>query len=148
MILTGEYGSPRSKACPSATVSTINPTWACPALNHAVRSEGSATNRVSHGTAVSNWCNFTYRLTDNPGAIANTSRSVLLNALCVQNTGLSLLQQVVHIVTTVLARAKPVRCYRSLSRPPPVTSGHRGWSGRCVRLTAHLHVARQLITRS
>jgi hypothetical protein len=44
------------------------------------------TNCLSRGTAVSNECSFTYHQTDNPDAITNTSRSVLLNTLCGQDT--------------------------------------------------------------
>jgi hypothetical protein len=101
MILTGENGSTRSKACSSATVSTNNPIWACPAPNHALRSEGPATNRLPwHGPSLwhqppETWHGFEQlvqihsppdRQTDNPDAITNTNRSVLLNALCGQNT--------------------------------------------------------------
>ena len=40
MKLTGKNRSSRGKTCPSATLSTINPTWTDP-----------ATKRLSHGTA-------------------------------------------------------------------------------------------------
>ena len=43
MKLTGETRSTRGKACPSATLSTTNPTWA------GLRGERPATNRLSHG---------------------------------------------------------------------------------------------------
>jgi hypothetical protein len=39
------------KTCPSATLSTINPTWTDLGSNPGLRSERPATNRLSHGTA-------------------------------------------------------------------------------------------------
>jgi hypothetical protein len=39
------------KTCPSATLSTTNPTWTDPGSNPGFRSERPATNRLSHGTA-------------------------------------------------------------------------------------------------
>ena len=39
------------KTCPSATLSTKNPTWTDPGLNPGLRGERPATNHVSHGTA-------------------------------------------------------------------------------------------------
>jgi hypothetical protein len=38
------------KTGPSATLSTINPTWTYPGLNPCLRGERPATNRLSHGT--------------------------------------------------------------------------------------------------
>jgi hypothetical protein len=51
MKLTGENQSTRGKTCPSATLSTINPTWTDPGLNPGLRGERPASNRLSHGTA-------------------------------------------------------------------------------------------------
>jgi hypothetical protein len=51
MKLTGENRSTRGKTCPSATLSTTNPTWADPGSNPFLRRERPATNRLSHGTA-------------------------------------------------------------------------------------------------
>jgi hypothetical protein len=48
MKLTGENRRTRGKTCPSATLSTTNPTWTDPGL----RGERPATNRLSHGTAM------------------------------------------------------------------------------------------------
>ena len=48
MKLTGENRNTRGKTCPSATLSTTNPTWTDPGL----RGERPATNRLSHGTAI------------------------------------------------------------------------------------------------
>jgi hypothetical protein len=48
MILTGNQ---RTWTCPSATSSTINPTWTDPDANPGLRSARPATNRLSHGTA-------------------------------------------------------------------------------------------------
>jgi hypothetical protein len=42
----------RKKTCPSATLSTTNPTWTEPGSNAGLRSGRPATNRLSHGTAV------------------------------------------------------------------------------------------------
>ena len=52
MKLTGENRSTRGKTCPSATLSTTNPTWTDPGLNPDLRGERPATNRQSHGTAL------------------------------------------------------------------------------------------------
>jgi hypothetical protein len=51
MKLTGENRSTRGKTCPSATLSTTNPTWTDPGSNPGVRVGRPATNRLSHGTA-------------------------------------------------------------------------------------------------
>jgi hypothetical protein len=40
----------RRKICPSATLSTTNPTWTDPGSNPGLRSGRPATNRLSHGT--------------------------------------------------------------------------------------------------
>ena len=53
MKLTGENRSSRGKTCPSATLSTTNPTWTDPGSNPGLRGERPATNRLSHGTAMS-----------------------------------------------------------------------------------------------
>jgi hypothetical protein len=49
--LTGENRSTWRKTCPSATLSTTNPTWTDPRWNRGLRGESPATNRLSHGTA-------------------------------------------------------------------------------------------------
>ena len=51
MKLTGENRSTRGKTCPSATLSTTNPTWTDRGSNPGLRGERPATNRLSHGTA-------------------------------------------------------------------------------------------------
>jgi hypothetical protein len=51
--LTGENRSTRGKTCPSATLSTTNPTWTDPGSNLVLRVERPATNRLSHDTATS-----------------------------------------------------------------------------------------------
>jgi hypothetical protein len=51
MILTGENLSTRGKTCPSATLSTTNPTWTDPGSNTGLRGGRSATNRLSNGKA-------------------------------------------------------------------------------------------------
>jgi hypothetical protein len=53
MKLTGENRSRPTpgKICPSATLSTTNPTWTVPGSNPDLRGERPATNRLSHGTA-------------------------------------------------------------------------------------------------
>jgi hypothetical protein len=53
MKLTGENRSTRVNTCPSATLSTINPTWTGPGSNPGLRGERPATNHLSHGTALS-----------------------------------------------------------------------------------------------
>jgi hypothetical protein len=50
-ILTGENRRTRRKICPSATLSTTNPTWIDPGANPGLRGERPATNDLSHGTA-------------------------------------------------------------------------------------------------
>jgi hypothetical protein len=51
MILTGENLRIRRKTCPSATMSTTNPTWINPNAKQDLRVERPATNRLSHGMA-------------------------------------------------------------------------------------------------
>jgi hypothetical protein len=41
------------KTCPSATLSTTNPTWTNPGSNQALRDGRPTINRLSHGTALS-----------------------------------------------------------------------------------------------
>ena len=50
MKLTGENRSTRGKTCPSATLSTTNPTWTDPGSNPGLRDGRPATNGLSHGT--------------------------------------------------------------------------------------------------
>jgi hypothetical protein len=47
----GENRSTRGKTCPSASLSTTNPTWTDPGSNPALRDGRPAANRLSHGTA-------------------------------------------------------------------------------------------------
>jgi hypothetical protein len=51
MILAGENRITRRKICPSATLSTTNPTWIDPGANPVLRGGTPATNHLSHGTA-------------------------------------------------------------------------------------------------
>jgi hypothetical protein len=51
MQLTGQNPSSRGKTCPSATLSTTNPTWTDRGSNPGLRDGRPATNRLSHGTA-------------------------------------------------------------------------------------------------
>jgi hypothetical protein len=51
MKLTGKNRSTRGKTCPSATLSTTNPTWTDPGSNPGFRDGRPATNRLSHGSA-------------------------------------------------------------------------------------------------
>jgi hypothetical protein len=48
MKLTGENRSNQGKTCPSATVSTTNPTWTAPGSNPGLRGERPSTNRLSN----------------------------------------------------------------------------------------------------
>jgi hypothetical protein len=50
-ILTGENRRTWRKTCPSATLSTTNPTWIDPGANPGLRGERPAINDLSHGTA-------------------------------------------------------------------------------------------------
>jgi hypothetical protein len=51
MKLTGENRCTRGKTCPSAALTTTNPTWTDPGSNPGLRVERPATNCLSHGTA-------------------------------------------------------------------------------------------------
>jgi hypothetical protein len=51
MILTGENRRTRRKTCPSATLSTTNPTRIDQGTNPGLRGERPVTNRLSHGMA-------------------------------------------------------------------------------------------------
>jgi hypothetical protein len=51
MILTGKNRRTRRKTCPSATLSTTNPTWVDSGANQGLRGERAATNYLSHNTA-------------------------------------------------------------------------------------------------
>jgi hypothetical protein len=66
MILTGENRRTRRKICPSATLSTTNPTRVDPGANLGLRGERSATNRLSHSTALDGVSNFWMRLSSMP----------------------------------------------------------------------------------
>jgi hypothetical protein len=50
MKMTGENRSTREKTCPSATLSTTDPTRTDPGSNPGLRGGRQATNRLSHGT--------------------------------------------------------------------------------------------------
>jgi hypothetical protein len=76
MKLTGENRSTREKSCPSATLSTINPTWNDPGSNPFLRGERPVTNRLSHGTAVCKTYYLLYRR--NLGGGANASEIFFL----------------------------------------------------------------------
>jgi hypothetical protein len=52
MKLTGENRSTRGETCPSATLSTTNPTWTNPGSNPGLRGGRPAANRLSHGTVI------------------------------------------------------------------------------------------------
>jgi hypothetical protein len=51
MKMTGENRSTRGKTCPSATLSTTNPTSTDLGSNPGLRGARPAANRLSHGTA-------------------------------------------------------------------------------------------------
>jgi hypothetical protein len=51
MILTEQVPRTRTKACPSATLSTTNPTCTDQGANAVFRGKRPATNRLSHSTA-------------------------------------------------------------------------------------------------
>jgi hypothetical protein len=52
MKLTVENRRTRGKPCPSATLSTTNPTWTDPESNPDLRGGRPEANRLSHGTAL------------------------------------------------------------------------------------------------
>jgi hypothetical protein len=54
MILTGDNRRILRKTCPSATLSTTNPTWIVPGANPGLRDERHATDDLSHDTATKN----------------------------------------------------------------------------------------------
>jgi hypothetical protein len=51
IILTGENQVTWRKTCPSATLSTTNPTWTEPGSNPGLCDERLVTNSLRHGTA-------------------------------------------------------------------------------------------------
>jgi hypothetical protein len=51
MKLTGENRRTRGKTCPSAILSTTNPTWTDPGSNPGVCAGRPAANDLSHGAA-------------------------------------------------------------------------------------------------
>jgi hypothetical protein len=51
MIQTGKTEELEEKTCPSATLSTTNPTWNGPAPNSGLRSNRPVTNCLSYSTA-------------------------------------------------------------------------------------------------
>jgi hypothetical protein len=53
IILTGRNRRTRRKTCPSATLSTTNPTWIDPGANPGLPGERPETNRLKNGTAQS-----------------------------------------------------------------------------------------------
>jgi hypothetical protein len=55
MKLAGENRSTRRKTCPSATLSTTNPTWTDLGSEPGLRGGRQAANRLSHGTGLGNW---------------------------------------------------------------------------------------------
>jgi hypothetical protein len=52
----------RRKTCPSAILSTTNPTWTDPGSNPGLRSGRQVTNRLSHGTALSKFSFYFYEI--------------------------------------------------------------------------------------
>jgi hypothetical protein len=52
MKLTGKNEVLGGKTCPSATLSTTNPTWTDLGSNSGLRGERQATKRLSYGTAL------------------------------------------------------------------------------------------------
>jgi hypothetical protein len=51
MILTGETRETQTETCPSATLSTTDPTWTDSSAIPGLHGERPASNRLSHGTA-------------------------------------------------------------------------------------------------
>jgi hypothetical protein len=97
MILTGENPRTRRKTCPSATLSTTNPTCFDPGANPGLRGEWPATNDLSHGTVktckilvlhfkswIQNSCKDISRLND----YKSIAMQVIINTVyCVMLTG-------------------------------------------------------------
>jgi hypothetical protein len=52
MNVTGKHRNTRGKTCPSAPLSTTNPTWTDPGSKPDLRAGRPAANRLSHGTAL------------------------------------------------------------------------------------------------
>jgi hypothetical protein len=52
MLFTGENRRTLRKTCPSATLSTTNPTWIDLGANPGLRGDRPATNDLSHGTDI------------------------------------------------------------------------------------------------
>jgi hypothetical protein len=62
MKLTGEDRTTRGKTCPSATLSTTNPTWTDPGSNPGLRGGRPATIRLKRGTTITPSYEFTLLL--------------------------------------------------------------------------------------
>jgi hypothetical protein len=62
MILIGENWRTQRNTCPSATLSTTNPTWTVLGMNLGLCHEKPVTNRVSYGTARLLWFNHVWIL--------------------------------------------------------------------------------------
>jgi hypothetical protein len=77
MKLTGENRGTQGKTCPSATLSTTNPTWTNSGSNPVLLGERPVTNRISHGTAYGNrrfYIVVSYMQVNNIGAIVMRTR--------------------------------------------------------------------------
>jgi hypothetical protein len=79
MKLTGENRSTREKTCPSATLSTTNPTWTDLRSNPGLRGEKPATNRLSHGTAL--WLHVTVANSSSGKSLSRYSKFIFLYSL-------------------------------------------------------------------
>jgi hypothetical protein len=67
------------ETCPSATLSTTNPTWIDPTANLFLRGERPATNRLSHGTARTDDKCFVLQLPGSNGFVFIISWQLRLN---------------------------------------------------------------------
>jgi hypothetical protein len=119
MILTGENRRTRRKTCPSATLSTTNPTWTDLGANPGLRGEGPVTNDLSHGTAVTT-CYISNQYSDWP------------------QTGWPRLGPRGSLVFSARSREQAV--LRATKPPAPEFQGLWGYSGQGVNLTTYIHL--------
>ena len=114
MKLIGENQSTRGETCPSATLSTTNPTWTDPGIEPGFRGERPATNRLSHAPGSIRTYYPSKRATADPRLIPRGHWDRLMRIIVKQFYTLSgqtiffLLQEVVYIAAAVLEILKLV----------------------------------------
>jgi hypothetical protein len=161
MILTGGNRRNRRETCPSATLSTKNPTWIDPGANLGIRGEKPAANRLSHGTAtcmelystfptwiqdVMSWCKFDFSISfAEPGSSVSIVSGYGLDDRVTRGSILGTGERIVPVVSV----SRP-----TLDHPASCPVGTGGLypglkRGRAVTMTTHPHpVPRSWMSRS